>query len=76
MHGSTLISIYNISLIFICAYIEEEASCKMEGLIYIYIYILEWTRALNARSQLATCEVTAAFVDSKRLFVSMWNRVG
>ena len=44
--------------------------------ICIYIDILEWTRALNARSQLATCEVAAAFVDSKRRFVSLWNRVG
>ena len=44
--------------------------------IYIYIYILEWTRALNARSKLATGEVAAAFVGPKRPFVSLWNRLG
>ena len=42
---------------------------------YIYIYILEWTRALNARSKLATGAVAAAFVGPKRLFVSLWDRV-
>ena len=43
---------------------------------YIYIYRLEWTRALNARSKLATGEVAAAFVGPKRPFVSLWNRLG
>ena len=37
------------------------------GYKYIYIYILEWTRALNARSKLVSGEVAAAIVDSKDL---------
>ena len=40
------------------------------------VCILEWTRALNARSQLASGQVAAAFVVSKRLFDSLWKRAG
>ena len=46
--------------------------------IYIYISILEWTRAFNARPKLATGEVTATFVDSKRPFAlgGSWTPLG
>ena len=40
------------------------------------LYRLEWTRALNARCQLASGEVAAAFVGFGRPSESLLNRVG
>ena len=42
----------------------------------IYIYTRVDPCIKCTRSKLATGEVTAAFVDAKRHFVNLWNRVG
>ena len=49
--------------------------CLLE-LVTLIIMRLEWTRALNARCQLASGEVAAAFVGFGRPSESLLNRVG
>ena len=55
----------------------KEGSCSAERPQNLYaFFVLEWTRALNARSQLASGEAAAAFVAFGRPSESMLNRVG